>query len=202
MRGLPALPCQAGGREGSAHHRLRLALPYWLRWPASCSGGDGPGVAGQGRGYRPHPSQIQRHVVGAEPPSMEWTEPGWAIRGQQGRAIPSRSHPGPQRRSGGSRNVSGRKRTVTTESKDEPFRHEMRSKAGRPKVTDRPGFKRCFGDILESLSDGSMSKRQAALYLGIGHATLLRLLEEVGRSDLVHRNYGPLSVAPKEKVGS
>ena len=64
----------------------------------------------------------------------------------------------------------------------------MKSKSGRPRVTDQPGFNHRFGDILEMLSGENISKRQAALRLGIGHATLLRLLEQVGGSDLVDRN--------------
>ena len=60
-------------------------------------------------------------------------------------------------------------------------------KPGRPRVTDRPGFNHRFGDILEMFSGESISKRQAANRLQIGHATLLRLLEEVGRGDLVNR---------------
>ncbi len=48
---------------------------------------------------------------------------------------------------------------------------------GRPKVTDRRGFKASFGAILERLSNGKVSRRQAAIELGIGYATLKRLLE-------------------------
>ena len=48
---------------------------------------------------------------------------------------------------------------------------------GRPRVTDRKGFKRRFGDILERLNDGAISRRQAANALGIGYATLKRLLD-------------------------
>jgi len=48
---------------------------------------------------------------------------------------------------------------------------------GRPRVTDRKGFKRRFGDILERLNDGAISRRQAANELGIGYATLKRLLD-------------------------
>ena len=39
------------------------------------------------------------------------------------------------------------------------------------------GFKRRFGDILERLNDGAISRRQAANELGIGYATLKRLLD-------------------------
>jgi putative DNA-invertase from lambdoid prophage Rac len=48
---------------------------------------------------------------------------------------------------------------------------------GRPRVTDRQGFKRRFGDILERLKLGNISRRQAAIELGIGYATLKRLLD-------------------------
>ena len=48
---------------------------------------------------------------------------------------------------------------------------------GRPRVTDRRGFKRRFGAILERLSTGDISKRKAAQELDIGHATLARLLD-------------------------
>lgn len=50
-------------------------------------------------------------------------------------------------------------------------------KIGRPRVTDRKGFPRRFGDILERLAAGTISRRQAALELGIGYATLKRLLD-------------------------
>lgn len=48
---------------------------------------------------------------------------------------------------------------------------------GRPSVWDRKGFKRGFGDILERLSAGEVSRREAARELGIGYATLQRLLD-------------------------
>jgi len=48
---------------------------------------------------------------------------------------------------------------------------------GRPKVTDRPGFDRRFGDILERLDKNILSRRQAAIELNIGYATLKRLLD-------------------------
>ena len=48
---------------------------------------------------------------------------------------------------------------------------------GRPSVWDRRGFSRRFGDILERLDSGDVSRRQAALELGIGYATLKRLLD-------------------------
>ena len=48
---------------------------------------------------------------------------------------------------------------------------------GRPRVTDRRGFNRRFGNILERLTQGTVSRRQAARDLGIGYATLKRLLD-------------------------
>ena len=48
---------------------------------------------------------------------------------------------------------------------------------GRPRVTDRMGFNRRFGDILERLTQGQVSRRRAASELGIGYATLKRLLD-------------------------
>ena len=48
---------------------------------------------------------------------------------------------------------------------------------GRPKVSDRRGFNRRFGAILERLADDSLSRRRAAKELGIGYATLKRLLD-------------------------
>ena len=52
---------------------------------------------------------------------------------------------------------------------------------GRPRVQDRQGFKTRFGAVLERLSDGSLSRRQAARDLGIGYATLKRLLDSQAR---------------------
>ena len=48
---------------------------------------------------------------------------------------------------------------------------------GRPRVIDRRGFSQRFGDILERLSKGDISRRQAAKELNIGYATLKRLLD-------------------------
>lgn len=49
---------------------------------------------------------------------------------------------------------------------------------GRPKVTDRRGFKARFGAILERIRDGNLSRRKAAKELDIGYATLKRLLDK------------------------
>ena len=48
---------------------------------------------------------------------------------------------------------------------------------GRPRVTDRPGFKKRFGAVLERLQEGELSRRQAANELNIGYATFKRLLD-------------------------
>lgn len=48
---------------------------------------------------------------------------------------------------------------------------------GRPRVTDRQGFERRYKTILERLSNGEISRRRAAKELGIGYATLKRLLD-------------------------
>lgn len=48
---------------------------------------------------------------------------------------------------------------------------------GRPKVTDRRGFQNRYKTILTRLSAGEISRRRAAKELGIGYATLKRLLD-------------------------
>lgn len=53
---------------------------------------------------------------------------------------------------------------------------------GRPKVSDRPGFNRRFGDILERLKQGNISRRKAAQELNIGYATLKRLLDNLNQT--------------------
>jgi DNA invertase Pin-like site-specific DNA recombinase len=50
-------------------------------------------------------------------------------------------------------------------------------KIGRPRVTDRKGFKVRFGAILERLSQNQVSRRKAAMELKIGYTTLKRLLD-------------------------
>ncbi len=53
---------------------------------------------------------------------------------------------------------------------------------GRPSVWVRRGFAKRFGAILERLNGGDISRRRAAKELGIGYATLKRLLEsQVGK---------------------
>lgn len=48
---------------------------------------------------------------------------------------------------------------------------------GRPKITEKRGFKTRFKLVLQRLSTGEISRRQAARDLGIGYATLKRLLD-------------------------
>ena len=48
---------------------------------------------------------------------------------------------------------------------------------GRLRVTEQRGFKKRFGAILERLRSGDISRRKAAKELGIGYATLKRLLD-------------------------
>ena len=48
---------------------------------------------------------------------------------------------------------------------------------GRPKVSDRRGFQTRFGAVLERLADGVLSRSQAAKELGIGYATLKRMID-------------------------
>ena len=51
------------------------------------------------------------------------------------------------------------------------------TKIGRPRVTDRDGFDRDFGALLEGINGGFISRCQAAKDLNIGYATLKRLLD-------------------------
>ena len=53
---------------------------------------------------------------------------------------------------------------------------KMGHRIGRPRVTDRRGFKRRFGVVLERLQQGNISRNEAAKELEIGYATLLRLI--------------------------
>lgn len=48
---------------------------------------------------------------------------------------------------------------------------------GRPRVTDRRGFKRRFGGVLERVLSGQLSRRKAAEELVIRYATFKRLLD-------------------------
>jgi transposase len=48
---------------------------------------------------------------------------------------------------------------------------------GRPKVTERPEFAQQFAATVERIGPGYLSRRQAAKNLGIGYATLKRLID-------------------------
>ena len=56
-------------------------------------------------------------------------------------------------------------------------------KPGRPSVWTRDDFPRRFGAVLERLDGGDVSRRQAARELGIGYATLKRLLDARAADD-------------------
>lgn len=51
---------------------------------------------------------------------------------------------------------------------------------GRPRVSERPEFNQHFTTVIERINLGNLSKRQAAKELGIGYATLARLLDAKG----------------------
>jgi len=53
---------------------------------------------------------------------------------------------------------------------------------GRPRATERSGFAEGFGAVLERLLAGKVSRRRAARELGVGYATLKRLLDGRNRS--------------------
>ncbi|MFQ6028744.1 MAG: hypothetical protein ACE5Q6_14770, partial [Dehalococcoidia bacterium] len=48
---------------------------------------------------------------------------------------------------------------------------------GRPSVTAKRGFQKRFLEVLPRLDSGELSRRKAAKELGIGYATLKRLLD-------------------------
>ena len=48
---------------------------------------------------------------------------------------------------------------------------------GRPRVSERPEFEQLFAAVVERIGSGGISRRQAARELGIGYATLKRLLD-------------------------
>ncbi len=48
---------------------------------------------------------------------------------------------------------------------------------GRPRVTERPEFLNKYQDVMQQINSGGLSRRQAAKRLGIGYATLKRLID-------------------------
>ena len=50
----------------------------------------------------------------------------------------------------------------------------MGVKVGRPRVSDRPHFNENFEAVLKRVSNGEISKREAARQLGVGLVTLYR----------------------------
>jgi DNA invertase Pin-like site-specific DNA recombinase len=57
---------------------------------------------------------------------------------------------------------------------------QLGKRIGRPKVRERPEFEQQFTAVVERLGLGGLSRRQAAKQLGIGYATLKRLLDAQG----------------------
>ncbi len=53
---------------------------------------------------------------------------------------------------------------------------------GRPRVSERPEFEQQFTAVAQRIELGGISRRQAARELGIGYATLKRLLDSQGTS--------------------
>ncbi len=51
---------------------------------------------------------------------------------------------------------------------------------GRPRVSQRPEFEEQYAKVVERIGTGGLSRRQAARELGIGYATLKRLLDNQG----------------------
>ncbi len=52
---------------------------------------------------------------------------------------------------------------------------------GRPRVSERPEFEQEFTAVVERIGPGGISRRRAARELGIGYATLKRLLDTQGK---------------------
>ena len=48
---------------------------------------------------------------------------------------------------------------------------------GRPRISEQPEFEQRFAEVVDRLGPGRLSRRQAARELGIGYATLKRLLD-------------------------
>jgi putative DNA-invertase from lambdoid prophage Rac len=69
---------------------------------------------------------------------------------------------------------------------------------GRPRVTDRPGFNTRYKTILERLTNGDISRRRAAKELGIGYATLKRLIDKQKQAGLKKSQNLDLYIANEE----
>ena len=63
----------------------------------------------------------------------------------------------------------------------EQARHQGK-RVGLPRVSERPEFEEQFTAVVERIGPGRLSRRQAARELGIGYATLKRLLDSQGKS--------------------
>ena len=54
---------------------------------------------------------------------------------------------------------------------------------GRPRIQDREGFSLRLKEVLTRMQSGELSRRKAAIELGIGYATLKRLLDTSPQSE-------------------
>ncbi len=72
--------------------------------------------------------------------------------------------------------VRKRKHTPLVRAGMERVRQDGK-RIGRPGVTEREGFAPQFAAVIERLSEGTLSRRAAALELAIGYATLKRLID-------------------------
>ena len=54
---------------------------------------------------------------------------------------------------------------------------QLGKRIGRPRVSDEPGFEESFSEVVERIEARALSRRNAALELEVGYATLKRLLD-------------------------
>jgi DNA invertase Pin-like site-specific DNA recombinase len=81
--------------------------------------------------------------------------------------------------------VAEMERELIADRVREGMRHAARQgkRIGRPPVTTRPSFARRWPSVQVELAAGRVSRRQAARRLGIGTATLGRLLADAGATE-------------------
>jgi DNA invertase Pin-like site-specific DNA recombinase len=70
-------------------------------------------------------------------------------------------------------------KSLITDRVKEGMRHAAMKgvKLGRPSAMDDPAFARAWATTQAEILNGSMSRRQAAKRLGVGQATIKRLLD-------------------------
>ena len=61
---------------------------------------------------------------------------------------------------------------------------------GRPPAMERPGFAERFSAARRAIESGSLSRRQAAKLLGIGYATLKRLIDAHRQQEALTESLG------------